>query len=495
MKKILLDTNMFIYLEDNTITDSKVLELTKRLYDSNDYKIVIHPDTKKEINKLKDENKKKIFLSKIAVYKEIDSPPIPDDSFHKLVGCKNEHDKIDNELLFSVQRNCVSYLITNDYGLKNKSKIINLNDKVLSIDEALNHFQIIKDNEIKKPAFVQEKYLHELDLNDNFFDSLKNDYKGFKEWFEKKQLEEKKAYVSFEENNIMSFLMLKVEENEVDKTFEKPFGPGKRLKVSTMKVSDTGKRIGETFIKIITETAIKENVDEVFVTVFDKQTHLIEMLKEYGFEFYCKKSTEKSDGTIEKENVLVKNIKKTTKEYYPFINVNNKKIFIVPIQEKYHGLLFQESEKSIQLSFDDLKGLNTASNSIRKAYLCDSNIKQIEPKSILLFYSSGVKKAITCLGVVDAVFRNFNSFEELSNLVRKRTAYSQKELKKVYSDNKLVILFKYYYSFPKYVSYDFLLKNMIVKGPIQTIKQIDTINFQKIIEECKIDKEKYFINN
>ena len=168
MKKILLDTNMFIYLEDNSITDSKVLELTKRLFDSNDYKIVIHPDTKKEINKLKDEKKKNIFLSKIAVYKEIDSPPIPDDEFHNLVGCRNEHDKIDNELLFSVQRNCVSYLITNDYDLKNKSKIVNLNDKVLSIDEALNHFQIIKENEIKKPAFIQEKYLHELDLNDNF---------------------------------------------------------------------------------------------------------------------------------------------------------------------------------------------------------------------------------------------------------------------------------------------------------------------------------------
>ena len=324
---------------------------------------------------------------------------------------------------------------------------------------------------------------------------MKSDYKGFKKWFEGKQLAGKKAYVSFEGKKIMSFLMLKVEENETDNSFEKPFSLGRRLKVSTMKVLDTGKRIGETFIKIITETAIKENVDEVFVTVFDKQTHLIEMLKEYGFEFYCKKNTEKSDGTIEKENVLVKTIKNKTKEYYPFIKVNDKKIFIVPIQEKYHSLLFQESEKSVQLSFDDLKGLNTASNSIRKAYLCDSNIKQIEPKSILLFYSSGVKKAITCLGVVDAVFRDFKSFEELSNLVRKRTAYSQNELKEVYSNNKLVILFKYYYTFPKFVTYDFLINSKILKGPIQTIKQIATNDFEKIVEECKIEKEKYFINN
>ena len=47
MIKILLDTNMFIYLEDNFVTNSKVFELTKRLYDSDEYKIVIHPMTKK----------------------------------------------------------------------------------------------------------------------------------------------------------------------------------------------------------------------------------------------------------------------------------------------------------------------------------------------------------------------------------------------------------------------------------------------------------------
>lgn len=495
MIKVLLDTNIFIYLEDNSVTDSKVLELTKRLYDSNDYKIVIHPDTKKEANKIRDEKKKEIFLSKIAVYREIDSPPVPDTLFHKKVGCKNEHDKIDNELLFAIQRNCASYLITNDYDLKNKSKLINLDDKVLTIDEALKKFVVLKENEIKKPAFIQEKYLYELDLNDIFFDSLKKDYKGFDKWFSKKQREDKKAYVSFDEKNIMSFLMLKVEENDIDNSFDKPFGPGRRLKVSTMKVADTGKRIGETFIKIIINKAIQEDVDEVYVTVFDKQIQLIDMLKEYGFKFYCKKNTEKSDGMIERENVLVKEIKNPKNEYFPFINIKNRKVFIIPIQEKYHNLLFQDSEKSLQLSFDDLKGLNTASNSIRKAYLCNSNIKKIEPGSIVLFYGSGVKKSITCLGLVDAVFRGFDSFEEMSTLVRKRTAYSENELRKVYSKDKLVILFKLYYSFPNYVTYDFLLKQKIVTAPIQTIKETNYESLLKIIDECKIEKEKYFINN
>ena len=41
MEKILLDTNMFIYLEDYVVTEDKVATLTKRLFDSDQYKIVI----------------------------------------------------------------------------------------------------------------------------------------------------------------------------------------------------------------------------------------------------------------------------------------------------------------------------------------------------------------------------------------------------------------------------------------------------------------------
>ena len=51
MEKILLDTNMFIYLEDYAVTEDKVATLTKRLFDSDQYKIVIHPKTKEEILK------------------------------------------------------------------------------------------------------------------------------------------------------------------------------------------------------------------------------------------------------------------------------------------------------------------------------------------------------------------------------------------------------------------------------------------------------------
>lgn len=493
MIKILLDTNIFIYLEDNKIIEDKVLELTKRLFDSNDYKIVIHPDTKKEIENFENKEQKNIFKSKIAVYREIQDPPRANESFNKKVGCKNSHDEVDNNMLFAVYRNCVNYLITNDLKLKKKSKIINLDSKVLTIDEALETFKTVEEPIIKKPPFITKEYLYNIDIEDPFFDSLKEDYKSFEQWFIKKREKEAMAYVTKKGNNISSFLMLKVEDEKEDYSkMHKPLEPKKRLKVSTMKVADTGKKIGETFIKIMVSSAIENNLDEIYITVFKKQQHLIDMILEYGFKEYTYQMTEKKDGSFEKEYIYVKKAK-PVEEYYPFISLKNKKFFLVPIQEEFHNILFQESEKSYQMNFDDINGMNTASNCLRKAYLCDSHIKKVTSGSVLLFYSSGVKKAITSIGIVDAVFNRFNDFGDMFKLVRKRTAYDENILKDKFKKDKLVILFKLYYPLPNYVSFDFLKRNNIVTGPIQTISEIDINKFLLILNECKLEKEKYII--
>ena len=275
------------------------------------------------------------------MYREIKSAPKATKEFNDTVGCNNSHDAIDNELLFSIHRNCAQYLITNDKDLIKKSQKIGLNDRVLSIDQALEKFQEKAPKDVRKPVFINYKYLHELDINDTFFDSLKVDYAGFEKWFKKKQLKEAQAYVTEFDGKLTSFLMLKVENEDEDyKDFLKPFRPARRLKISTLKVADTGKRIGETFIKIIVEKAIKEDVDEIYVTVFDKQEFLIDMLESYGFKKYTKKKTLRSDDGIELENVLVKSMK-NKENYYPFFEIDDNRIFLVPIRDKYHHLLFQ----------------------------------------------------------------------------------------------------------------------------------------------------------
>ena len=130
---------------------------------------------------------------------------------------------------------------------------------------------------------------------------------------------------------------------------------------------------------------------------------------------------------------------------------------------------------------------------MKKAYLCDSKIKKIKTGDVLLFYLSKTKKAVTTIGIVDAVFNKFDDFDDMYRLVRKRTAYNINKLKESFRNDKLVILFKFYYSIPKYVTYDFLKRLNIIAGSIQTITEIDLNNFNKILNESEFEIDKYII--
>lgn len=490
LEKILLDTNMLIYLEDDHILNKDVARLTRILYDSSNYKIVIHPDSILETNKIKDVNRKNIFQSKIRVYKQINNPPRASEAFQSMLGYKNENDKIDNELLFAVKQNCVSYFVTNDNKLKGKGIRIGLGDRVLNIKEAIEKFEKQEMKEILVPVFIKKEELYRVQLEDPFFNSLKKDYFEFDKWFERKQREGEKAYiVRNQKNEVTAFLMLKIEEKgEEYEEFEKKFSKKRRLKVSTFKVDDTGKRIGETFIKIIVENAIKEKVEEIYVTVFPKYNFLIDLFKEYGFKYYTYKQTPDKRKESSKEYVLVKSMK--DKESYPFVNIEKRKVFIVPIQPIYHRLFFPEAIKNLQYSINDYEGINTESNAIRKAYISNSNIKKIQSGDVLLFYASQKEKAITCAGIVDTVFSDFKKSEEIVNLVRKRTAYSERELQNNVDLNSLVIMFKHYMTFNKEIAYKELRKWNIINGAIQSITEIDGEKIKELIN--RNEKDSYY---
>lgn len=45
---------------------------------------------------------------------------------------------------------------------------------------------------------------------------------------------------------------------------------------------------------------------------------------------------------------------------------SNQNIFIIPVQQKYYKLLFEEAERELKISIDDTQGMNTSANAIKK---------------------------------------------------------------------------------------------------------------------------------
>jgi len=483
MEKVLLDTNLLIYREDHGIVNDDVSKLFKILYDSELYKIVIHPMSVDDINNLKDEGLKKITLSKIALYSRIENPPVADAAFHSKVGCKKEpNDRIDNNLLFAVCRNCVSFLITNDRSLREKAKCLGLENRVLGISDAIAYFAPKEEGNVYRPFNVHRERLYTLDPNNPFFNSLKETYWEFDKWYETKSKNGAFCYYTLQDDdiNIGSFLIIKQQKDEIEPDFEEQLDHGLKIKICTLKVVDRGKHIGESLLKIAFNEAKRVGANQVFLTVFeDEQEELVDLIKEYGFYKKTTKKTKKANGNNEIEAVYVNNLKG---EGYPNINWNATS-YVVPIKPRFHHKLFPDAETTSQIEIADLISSNPYSNAIKKAYVCNSPSSNLRHGDILFFYASKQIKGITAIGVVDEMFSNFESTEEMLAVAKKRTVYTREELDAIHKrGNAKVIMFKYYDPLEKPLRYEELHEESILKWYPQSITKVDTQKMKHLVD-------------
>jgi hypothetical protein len=150
------------------------------------------------------------------------------------------------------------------------------------------------------------------------------------------------AYLSVNaQANIDGFLYLKIEdEAHLDIT---PALPAKhRLKVGTFKIDAHGTKLGDRFVKKLFDQAMNAEVEEVYVTIFEKHAPLIKLLGRYGFKRWGTKTG--SNGT---ELVLVRSMSwegASLHENYPLVKVSAGDKYLLAIYPEWHTRLLPDSK-------------------------------------------------------------------------------------------------------------------------------------------------------
>lgn len=495
--KALLDTNIIIHREAGKIVQQDIGILFRWL-DRAKYTKCIHPVTIQEIRKNPNKGTVDTFIAKLDSYEQIQ---IPSQQHAKVKEVSdivdvNENDKNDTILLNEVYVERVDILITEDKKIHQKAEILGIADKVFKIDSFLEKiFSEHPDLVDYKVLNVQKKQFGYINLNDDFFLSLKEDYNGFDKWFIKKSDEQ--AYVTTNKHNglILSFLYLKVEniyENYSD--IIPTFAPKKRLKVGTFKVINNGFRLGERFLKVIFDNALINKVDEIYVTIFDhrdEQRRLIDLMEQWGFRFL---------GMKDKERVYVRDFKRAfdindLKSFYPYISRKNG-IYIVPIYESYHTELLPDSILNNESPAEFVEDFPHR-NGISKVYVSRAMNPHPKKGDILIFYRTGgyYKSVISTIGVVEEVIYDIKTEEDFLRHCRKGSVFPEQELKAMWNHNKFtkpfVVRFMYNYSFPHRINMKQLIDLGILNGVDDAPRGFRPINieqFNLILKETKSDE-------
>lgn len=492
-KSFLFDTNTIIERESN----NNVLEdvtLSYKTIDELKGKKYYHPKTKEEISEYKGEETRNAILQKLKAYNELKPSSIGSEEFKTI--CEkfplDENSIVDNMILLQIYNGNCDFLITSDRTIIQKAKMLYIDDHVFSPNDFLSAVEKENPKLIDYDVLsISLERIGDLDINDTFFDSLREDYEGakFNDWLKRKR--EEKAYVFKDQEGLKGFLYLKTEsENEPYGHFDPPFKPAKRLKIGTFKIAKSGLRIGERFLKIIFDNALKRDVDEIYVTMFEGKREEVAALKRLMIDWGFKKvALNRRNGEI----VLSKNMRvydetKNQKENFP-LTKRDAKISILPIMSQYHTKLFPD----LHLNKENMKIYDDAAcrYAIEKIYVCGYKPENLKPGDILCIYRMGdyyktYTSVVTGIAILSEIIYP-KSKDDFINECKNKTVFTKEELETFFTQKRYTTIVKMLFlsAFDKKVNLDNLYTNGILdregRGPrLGTI--INKDSFQRLKE-------------
>lgn len=320
---------------------------------------------------------------------------------------------------------------------------------------------------------LEHKLFRNINLSDTFFDSLKEGYAEFPSWFARKA--DDSAYV-FEQpdGSIHGFLYLKVED-EALLDVDPPQSRARRLKVGTMKVNPHGTKMGERFIKKIIDHAVREQTEQIYVTVFEHHEALISLFRRYGFERIGVKTSH--NGT---ELVLAKSVHAPYRDMYqsyPLVKLGRNKAYILSLYPQWHTRLLPDS--ILRNETNDIVEDISSANSIHKVYLTGmSGVDALRQGDVLVIYRTSdgqgaahYRSVATSIGVVEE-YRHLDSFssrEEFFRYCRPYSVFTQSELEDLWRRRNYPFVFKFMYnlSFKRKVTRAVMIEELGLPGTEQ----------------------------
>ena len=493
--RVLIDPRIFVIQKnDEALTDSiKKLFLVFKEMDVN---VAIHPLSIRYFEESADVKTKQIILSEIQKYTILDEHPDfkSDQAYLDVVKNTTVNDDICNTILYPIYKESVEFLITEDRSIHKKASALSIEDRVFLVDEALQVFSgYVPEFGTTVPLPLKNELVKNLNLEDPIFESLKKEYPEFQDWLIKISIEGRSGWVYYRnDGSIGALLIYKIEDEPVDVAPQ--ISDMKRLKISTLKVTHVGYKIGELFIKLAVDISLKNNVSEIYLTHFTQaEDRLVELISEYGFdkvginsrneEVFVKKLT------INREEAKLLTPIDISKKFYPsFYDGAHVNKFVVPIRPIYHNRLFTDFGGR-QSTLSEYAGeFVIEGNTIKKAYLSHSNIRKMMTGDLVLFYRSEDLQAITSIGVVEAVHTGIEDGEQIVKLVGKRTVFSRKEIDDLIKKPVSVFLFRHHLHLSRKLRLNTLIEAGILKGAPRSVMEISDHQYKKSMLMGGIDE-------
>ncbi len=499
--RVLLDTNVVIHREARTVVRNDIGTLFRWL-DALGYTKCVHPDSITEVRTHADPAVVRTLEVKLESYSTLKTRASDTPEIARIrAGDRTPNDAIDTSLLAELFAGRVDILITEDRGIHRKAVPLGISSKVFTIDafleKATAENPTLADYRV---LAVRKAFFGDLNLGDVFFDSFREDYPGFDAWFNRKS--DEVAYVcTADDGQLVAFLYIKREEQDENYSDISPtFARATRLKIGTLKVVSNGFKLGERFLKIVFDNALRYRVDEIYVTAFRRtvdQDRLIRLLEEWGFSVHGTKGGAGPGSEV----VLVRDFRQRVdgvdpKRTFPYVAASSRK-YIVPIYPEYHTELLPDSILNTESPADFIENRPNR-NAISKVYISRSIERRLSAGDIVVFYrtkapggSGWYTSVATSVAVVQEVVDRIPSRDAFLAACRKRSVFSDEDLVKHWdyspANRPFIVNFLFVYSLPHRPNLKALTEAGVLASAPRGFEPLSDQSFAKLMELANAD--------
>jgi rRNA-processing protein FCF1 len=446
-KVVLIDTNIFIYLEEKRGNLDSCLETREffNLIHELGFTLAVHDVVVKELNNSKGDELLSQNTAKVEkYYQKILRTDVRQKDLVELFGHINpnrSNDLHDCHLLYSLVNNAADFLITKDEKIIRRAlacpRIEDVENRIFRLEEFIGFLKLYKGIPTRADSvLVTEDLVATLNLEDDLFISLENDYKGFRDWIKKCIKEKRRCWKILLDDNLAGLVIYKKEAiNDSEMFSNADFDSNELLKICTFKISDRyqRRRLSELLIKEALLYCLQNQLPSVYLTVFaERQPELVYFLESFGFSRLPQKNSLEESIFIKvidvfkcKNKEIIKHYLENPERSFPrIIYGNDTSAYFVPIQLAYYQKLFPTNPTK-QKMFSDLSPQKI---SIKKSYLCNANTKDISINSIIFFYVSSPIQKVLSIGVV----QNYSTLSNIGDIMKRvgrRIVYNEDEIR------------------------------------------------------------------
>ena len=504
VQSYLIDTNIIIGLEDNHTVQPSYAAFSK-LAARHKVDIFVHEAARDDIARDKDAARRAISLSKLEKFQTLEKVKglTQEDLENEFGTIRKHNDVVDAILLHAIRIGASDFLVTQDQGIHDRAQnhSSGLARRVLFLADAAQLLTTTFEPKEVPIRNVAEVSAHTIPIEDSFFDSLREGYPEFNDWWRAKCIGERRPCWVVYDDDVLAGLIVRKTETAADT--DATIKASKILKICTFKVSPEkrGIKLGELLLKQVLWFAQENNFELAYITAYSDQAALINLLEYYGF----KKTGKNSNGELvlerqfSNDRLYPKNgqsVFDADRLNFPrFVTNNEVRGFAIPIIERYHDILYPDLRNPIQpdMFTDHALGgdLKRPGNTIRKVYLCRAPSNLAAPGSILFFYKSKSKnppsQSLTAVAILENVSLA-NSTRELMQLTGGRSVYSEEELEAHNaSPNSPVKVINYLlvgYIQPPICLLELRDQKVFAKRPPQSIAEVKGDKLRALLDRC-----------